>query len=109
MIERATLESLILEVTDSSKIEGEFLNTELVRSSIARKLGIESAEFSNIPRNIDGVVDVLLDATQNYDQPLSQERLLGWHHSLFQSMPNLPNLQTILHYETYKIWSLKRC
>lgn len=85
LIERATLESLILEVTDSSKIEGEFLNTELVRSSIARKLGIESAEFINIPRNIDGVVDVLLDATQNYDQPLSQERLLGWHHSLFQS------------------------
>lgn len=85
LIERATLESLILEVTDSSKIEGEFLNTELVRSSIARKLGIESAEFINIPRNIDGIVDVLLDATQNYDQPLSQERLLGWHHSLFQS------------------------
>lgn len=85
LIERATLESLILEVVDSSKIEGDFLNPELVRSSIARKLGIESAELSNTPRNIDGIVDVLLDATQNFDQALSQERLLGWHNSLFQS------------------------
>src|SRR5690554_6906244 len=85
LIERATLESLILEVVDSSRIEGEFLNPELVRSSIARKLGIENAEFVTTPRNIEGVVDVLLDATQNFDKPLSEERLLGWHNSLFQS------------------------
>ena len=85
LIERATLESLILDVIDTSKIEGEFLNPELVRSSIARKLGIEGAEFTTTPRNIDGVVDVLLDATQNYDQALSYERLFGWHNSLFQS------------------------
>ena len=85
LIERATLESLILDVVDTSKIEGEFLNPELVRSSIARKLGIEGAEFATVPRNIEGLVDVLLDATQNYAQPLSQERLLGWHNSLFQS------------------------
>jgi Fic family protein len=85
LIERATLESLILDVIDTSKIEGEFLNPELVRSSIARKLGIEGAEFVTTPRNIEGVVDVLLDATQNYDKPLSDERLFGWHNSLFQS------------------------
>ena len=85
LIEQATLESLILDVVDSSKIEGEFLNPELVRSSIARKLGIEGAEFANTPRNIEGVVDVLLDATQNFDKPLTQERLWGWHNSLFQS------------------------
>jgi len=85
LIERATLESLILEVVDSSRIEGEFLNPELVRSSIARKLGIEGAEFVSTPRNIEGMVDVLLDATQHFDQPISEERLLGWHHSLFQS------------------------
>jgi len=85
LIERATLESLILDVIDTSKIEGEFLNPELVRSSIARKLGIEGGEFVTGPRNIEGVVDVLLDATQNYAQPLSQERLFGWHNSLFQS------------------------
>lgn len=85
LIERATLESLILDVVDTSKIEGEFLNPELVRSSIARKLGIEGSEITNTPRNIEGVVDVLLDATQNYNQPLTEERLLGWHNSLFQS------------------------
>ena len=85
LIERATLESLILDVIDTSKIEGEFLNPELVRSSIARKLGIEGAEFVSTPRNIEGVVDVLLDATQNYDKTLSDERLFGWHNSLFQS------------------------
>lgn len=85
LIERATLESLILDVIDTSKIEGEFLNPELVRSSIARKLGIEGAEFVSTPRNIEGVVDVLLDATQNYDKTLTGERLFGWHNSLFQS------------------------
>jgi len=85
LTERATLESLILDVVDTSKIEGEFLNPELVRSSIARKLGIEGAEFVTTPRNIEGVVDVLLDATQNYIKPFTQERLLGWHNSLFQS------------------------
>ena len=85
LIERATLESLILDVIDTSKIEGEFLNPELVRSSIARKLGIEGAEYVSTPRNIEGVVDVLLDATQNYSQAFSQDRLLGWHNSLFQS------------------------
>jgi len=84
-IERATLESLILEVVDTSRIEGEFLNPELVRSSIARKLGIENAEIVKTARNIEGIVDVVLDATQNFEQPLTKERLLGWHNSLFQT------------------------
>lgn len=84
-IERATLESLILDVVDTSRIEGEFLNPELVRSSIARKLGIENADFIKTPRNIDGIVDVILDATQNFDKPLTKTRLLGWHNSLFQT------------------------
>lgn len=83
--ERATLESLILDVVDTSRIEGEFLNADLVRSSIARKLGIENAEFVKTPRNIEGIVDVILDATQNFEQPLTKERLLGWHNSLFQT------------------------
>jgi len=85
LIERATLESLILDVVDTSRIEGEFLNPELVRSSIARKLGIENADFVKTPRNIEGIVDVILDATQNFDQPLTKTRLLGWHNSLFQT------------------------
>ncbi|MFN4853697.1 MAG: Fic family protein [Bacteroidota bacterium] len=84
-VERATLESLILDVVDTSRIEGEFLNPELVRSSIARKLGIENADFIKPPRNIEGIVDVILDATQNFDQPLTKTRLLGWHNSLFQT------------------------
>jgi len=84
-IEKATLESLILDVVDTSRIEGEFLNPELVRSSIARKMGIENADFVNTSRNIEGIVDVVLDATQNFEQPLTETRFLGWHHSLFQS------------------------
>jgi len=84
-IERATLESLILDVVDTSRIEGEFLNSELVRSSIARKLGLENADFVKTPRNIEGIVDVILDATQNFDKTLTKERLFGWHNSLFQT------------------------
>jgi Fic family protein len=84
-IARATLESLILDVVDTSRIEGEFLNPELVRSSIAQKLGIENADFIKTPRNIEGIVDIILDATQNFDNPLSEVRLLGWHNSLFQT------------------------
>lgn len=85
LIESAKLESLVLDVVDTSRIEGEFLNPELVRSSIARKLGIEGNNYVSIPRNIEGAVDVLLDATQNYDKTLSEERLFGWHNALFQS------------------------
>ncbi len=84
-IERATLESLILDVVDTSRIEGEFLNPELVRSSIARKLGIENTDFVKTPRHIDGIVDVILDATQNFDKPLTENRLFGWHNALFQT------------------------
>jgi len=79
----STLISLTLDVVDSSKIEGEFLNPEQVRSSIANKLGIENAEFVNVPRDVEGIVNVLLDATQNYTTPLTEERLFGWHNSLF--------------------------
>jgi Fic family protein len=85
LIERATLESLILDVVDTSRIEGEFLNPELVRSSIARRLGVENVDFLKTPRNIDGIVDVILDATQNFEKPLTEKRLFGWHNSLFQS------------------------
>ncbi|MDR1221474.1 MAG: Fic family protein [Tannerella sp.] len=79
----STLISLTLDVVDSSKIEGEFLNPEQVRSSIANRLGIENAEFVSVPRDVEGIVNVLLDATQNYITPLTEERLFGWHNSLF--------------------------
>ena len=83
--ERATLESLISDVVDTSRIEGEFLNPEFVRSSIARKMGLDQSDFVTIPRNIDGIVDVVFDATQNFNNTLTKERLLGWHNSLFQT------------------------
>ena len=79
----STLISLTLDVVDSSKIEGEFLNPEHVRSSIANKLGIENAEFVKLSRDVEGIVNMLLDATQNYANPLTEERLFGWHNSLF--------------------------
>ena len=79
----STLISLTLDVVDSSKIEGEFLNPEHVRSSIANKLGIENAEFVKVSRDVEGIVNVLLDATQNYANPLTEKRLFGWHYSLF--------------------------
>ncbi len=81
----STLISLTLDVVDSSKIEGEFLNPEQVRSSIANKLGIENSEFVSVPRDVEGIVNMLLDATQNYANPLTEERLFGWHNSLFSN------------------------
>jgi Fic family protein len=85
LIEEATLLTLTLDTVDTSRIEGEFLNPDEVRSSIARKMGIENAEFIATSRSVEGIVDVLLDATQNYANPLTEIRLLGWHNSLFQT------------------------
>jgi Fic family protein len=88
--EEATLSTLTLDVVKSSEIEGELLNYDQVRSSIARRLGINSAGLVPSNRNIEGVVEMILDATQNYKKPLTQERLLGWHAALFQ-------LVTVVH------------
>jgi len=85
LIEEAKLLTLTLDAVDTSKIEGEFLNPDEVRSSIARKMGIENAEYIPTSRNVEGIVDVLLDATQNFKNPLTETRLFGWHNSLFQT------------------------
>ncbi len=79
----ATLTTLTLDVVKSSEIEGEQLNYEQVRSSIARRLGIDIAGLVPTDRNVEGVVDMMLDATQNYLKPLTEERLFGWHSALF--------------------------
>ncbi len=79
------LSSLTLDVLKSSEIEGEILDTEQVRSSIAKKLGIEYVGMVHPNRNVEGVVEMLLDATQNYTQKLDEDRLFGWHSSLFPS------------------------
>jgi len=81
----ATLETLTLDVVKTSEIEGEFLNRDQVRSSIARKLGMEIAGSVDSDRNVDGIVEVMLDATQNCFKPLSTERLFDWHAALFPS------------------------
>ena len=81
--EEATLETLTQDVIKSSEIEGEKLPADQVRSSIAKRLGIEIAAEVPASRNVDGVVEMMLDATQKYDQPLRDERLFGWHAALF--------------------------
>lgn len=81
--EEASLETLTLDVTKSSEIEGEKLPVDQVRSSIARRLGIEIAGEVSSNRNVEGVVEMMLDATQRYNLSLTDERLFGWHASLF--------------------------
>lgn len=81
--EEAILSTLTLDILKSWEIEGELLNYEQVRSSIARKLGIEYAGMVHSDRNVEGVVEMMLDATQNYNKPLDEERLFGWHAALF--------------------------
>ena len=81
--ERATLQVLTQEVIKTSEIEGEQLNLETVRSSIARRLGVDIGGLAPPDRQVDGVVDVVLDATGNFGLPLTPERLFGWHAALF--------------------------
>jgi Fic family protein len=81
--QQAELETLTLDVIKTSEIEGENLNAEQVRSSIARRLGLDIAGAVPTDRNVEGVVEMMLDATQNFDKPLSAERLFGWHAALF--------------------------
>ena len=81
--EETMLTTLTLDVLKSSEIEGELLNYEQVRSSIARRLGLDYAGMVYPDRNVEGVVEMMLDATQNYDKQLDEERLFGWHAALF--------------------------
>ncbi|MFT5699050.1 MAG: Fic family protein [Desulforhopalus sp.] len=82
---QASLHTLTLDVLKSTAIEGEILKKEQVRSSIARRLGIDIGSLTPASRNIEGVVEMVLDATQNYDKPLTKERLFSWHDSLFST------------------------
>lgn len=79
----ATLQTLTLDVVKSSEIEGEILDREQVRSSIARRLGMDIGALAPTDRNVEGVVEMMLDATQHYSAPLTDERLFGWHAALF--------------------------
>jgi len=79
----AVLDTLTEDVLKSSEIEGERLDRDQVRSSIARRLGIDIGGLTHADRNVEGVVEMMLDATQHYDQPLTAQRLFDWHAALF--------------------------
>ena len=81
--EQATLQALTEDVVKTSEIEGELLNPQAVRSSLAQRLGIDIGGLAPADRHVDGVVDMVLDATANHTQPLTTERLFGWHAALF--------------------------
>jgi len=83
--QEAVLQTLTADVLKSSEIEGEKLDAEQVRSSIARRLGMDIGALKPADRKVEGVVEMMLDATGHYDQPLTEERLLAWHASLFPS------------------------
>jgi len=79
----ASLSTLTNDVIKSSAIEGEKLNPEEVRSSIARRLGIDIAGLVTSSRDVEGIVEMMLEATQKFSEPLTQDRLFGWHAALF--------------------------
>jgi Fic family protein len=81
--QEAVLQTLTADVLKSSEIEGEKLDAEQVRSSIARRLGMDIGALKPADRNVEGIVEMMLDATRHYDQPLTAERLFSWHSSLF--------------------------
>ena len=88
--DEAVLQTLTLDVVKSSEIEGEILDLEQVRSSIARRLGMDIAGLVPTDRRVDGVVQMTLEATQNHAKPLTAERLFGWHAALFpEAAPNI--------------------
>ncbi len=79
----ANLNVLTADVVKSSAIEGEVLDSHQVRSSIARRLGVDIGGTAPVRRDIEGIVDMMLDATQNYKDALTKDRLFGWHSALF--------------------------
>src|SRR5229473_4163131 len=81
--QEAVLQTLTADVLKSSEIEGETLDAEQVRSSIARRLGMDIGALEPADRNVEGVVEMMLDATRHYERPLTTERLFSWHASLF--------------------------
>ena len=81
--QQAVLETLTADVLKSSEIEGEKLDAAQVRSSIARRLGVDIGALKPVDRNVEGIVEMMLDATRHYDRPLTTVRLFAWHDSLF--------------------------
>ena len=80
---QASLRVLTEDVLKTSEIEGEKLNPDSVRSSVARRLGVDIGALAPTDRHVDGMVDMVLDATQHHDAPLTAKRLFGWHAAMF--------------------------
>src|SRR5262249_38050646 len=81
--QEAELSTLTEEVLKSSEIEGEILDRDQVRSSIAGRLGMDAGGLPAADRNVEGVVDMMIDATKNFAEALTKDRLFGWHAALF--------------------------
>lgn len=96
----ALLETLTLDVIKSSEIEGEILNLDQVRSSLAKRLGLDIGALNFSDRNVDGIVDLILDATRNSNEPISSDRLFRWHKALF------PTGQSGLYMITVGAWRI---
>ena len=96
----AVLETLTIDVIKSTEIEGEILDPVQVRSSVARRLGMDMGGVATTDRNIDGIVDLMIDATHNYQTSLSADRLFGWHSALF------PTGRSSLYKITVGAWRL---
>ena len=99
--EEATLQSLTQDVVKTSEIEGENLDAGQVRSSLARRMGLEMGALPPINRNVEGIVEVMLDATRNQDEPMTQERLFAWHAALF------PTARSGMRHITVGAWRTK--
>lgn len=96
----ASLSTLTNDVVKSSAIEGETLNPDEVRSSLARRLGIPIAGLVSASRNVEGIVEMMLDATQRFAQPLTQDRLFDWHAALFPTGRSGMNFITVAGWRT---------
>ncbi len=81
--EEAVLQTLTEDILKTSEIEGEVLDRNQVRSSVARQLGMDVVGLVKSERNVEGIVEMMLDATQKYKAPLTTERLFAWHAALF--------------------------
>jgi len=93
--DQASLLALTQDVLKTSEIEGELLQVESVRSSIARRLGVDIGALAPVDRHVEGVVDMVLDATANGQAPVTRERLFGWHAALFPTgYSGLPQITT---------------
>lgn len=91
--QETSLNSLTTDIIKTSAIEGEHLNTKEVRSSVAKRLNIKIKDYVKPSDNVTGIVDIMIDATQNYKEPITQKRLFNWHQSLFEN--NKPLLYDI--------------